>query len=66
VELNELRSDETIPGGHARIKRKTTMKTTLLTFAAVLGVGLGTASLTPAAQTATLSPQEPINVSGCG
>jgi hypothetical protein len=41
------------------------MKTTLLIVATVLGVGLGTASLIPAVQTATRSPQNPIDVAAC-
>jgi hypothetical protein len=42
------------------------MKTMFLTLAAVLGIALGTASLTPAAYAATAAVQQPIDAPNWG
>jgi hypothetical protein len=42
------------------------MKTMFLTFAAVLGIALGTASLAPAAHAAPVSTNQPIDAPGWG
>ena len=42
------------------------MKTKVLTFAAILGVVLGTASLAPAAHAVTVSANQPIDAPGWG